>query len=76
MLRCLRNRKLLYEYEWTCIVCECIIINKKNELTIIQRKKLKFINRLKHAAEKIICLCIGVYKMNEGEDFNHICNIL
>ena len=31
---------------------------------------MNFIKRLRYAEKKIICLCIDVYKRNDGDDFN------
>ena len=64
---CNRNTLLPYEYEYTCIACEFNLIKRKNELSKIQRKKINFINRLKYAEQKIICICIEVYKIYEGD---------
>ena len=43
--RCNQNTLLPYEFEWTCISCGFNLIKRKHELTIIQRKKINFINR-------------------------------
>ena len=59
---CSRNTLLPYEYEWTCISCGYNVIKREHELSKIQRKKLKFINRLKYPERKLICICVDVYK--------------
>ena len=47
----------------------------KHELTKIQRKK-NFINRLKHAEHKILCICVDVHKIYEGNDYNKLYEVL
>ena len=49
---------------------------RKNELSKIQRKKINFINRLKYAEQKIFCICIDVYKIYEGDDYDEIYEVL
>ena len=73
---CKRNTILPYEYEWTCIACGYNVNKRKNELSEIQRKKINFINRLKYAEQKIICICIDVYKIYEDDDYDEIYKIL
>ena len=41
-----------------------------------KEKKINFINRLKYAEQKIFCICIDVYKIYEGDDFDEIYKIL
>ena len=38
------------------------VIKRKHELSKIQGKEVKFINRLKYAEQKIFCFCVDVYK--------------
>ena len=52
------------------------IIKRKKELTKIQRKKVIFINRTQYSQQKIFCICIDVYKIYEGNDFNRIFEVL
>ena len=73
---CYRNTLLPYEYEYTCLSCGFNLYKRKHELSKIQRKKINFINRLKYAEQKIFCICIDVYKIYEGDDFNEIYKIL
>ena len=73
---CKRNALLPYEYEWSCFSCNYVVSKRKNELSKIQRKKINFINRLKYAEQKIFCICIDVYKIYEGDDYNEIYKIL
>ena len=73
---CYRNTLLPYEYEWSCISCGYNIIKRKHELTKIQRKKINFINRLKYAEQKIFCICIDLYKIYEGNNYDEIYKIL
>ena len=46
---CNRNTLPPYEYEYTCISCRYNVSKLKHELSKIQRRKINFINRLKHA---------------------------
>ncbi len=73
---CNRNMLLPYEYEWSCFSCNYVVSKRKNELSKIQKKKINFINRLKYAEQKIFCICIDVYKIYEGDDYNEIFKIL
>ena len=73
---CNRNTLLSYEYEYTCFSCGYNVIKRKHELSKIQRKKINFINRLKYAEQKIFCICVDVYKMYEGDDYDEIYEIL
>ena len=73
---CNRNTLLPYEYEFTCIACGYNVNERKNELSKIQRKKINFINRLKKAEVKIIFICVDVYKIYEGDDFDEIYKVL
>ena len=73
---CNRNTLLPYEYEFTCLSCNYVVSKRKNELSKIQRKKINFINRLKYAEQKIFCICIDVYKIYEGDDYNEIYKVL
>ena len=73
---CRRNTLLPYEYEWTCLSCGFNVNKRKNELSKIQRKKINFINRLKYAENKIFCICIDVYKIYEGDDYDEIYKVL
>ena len=73
---CNRNTLLPYEYEFTCIACGYNVTKRKHELSKIQRKKINFINRLKYAEQKIFSICIDVYKIYEGDEFNEIYKIL
>ena len=69
---CNRNTLLPYESEWTCFSCGYNVNKLKTELSKIQRKKINFINRLKYAEQKIFCICVDVYKIYEGDDFDEI----
>ena len=68
---CNRNCLLPYEYEWTCIAFGYNVIKQKHQLTKKQRKKINFINRLKYAEHKVFCICIDVYKIFEGDDYDN-----
>ena len=70
--RCSPNSLLPYEYEFTCFSCGYNVIKQKHELSKIQRKKINFINRLKYAEQEIFCICIDVYKIYEGNDYDKI----
>ena len=69
---CNRNTLLPYEFEWTCFSCGYNLNKRKNELSKIQRKKINFINRLKYAEVKIFSICVDVYRIYKGNDFNEI----
>ena len=73
---CTRNTLLPYEYEYTCFSCGYNVNKRKNELSKIQRKKRNFINRLKYAEQKIFCICIDVYKIYEGDEYDEIFKVL
>ena len=73
---CNRNTLLPYEYEFTCLSCGFNVIKRKHELSKIQRKKTNFINRLKYAEVKIFSICIDLYKIYEGDDYDKIYEIL
>ena len=73
---CNRNTLLPYEYEFTCISCGFNVNKRKHELSKIQRKKNNFINRLKYAEAKIFSICVDVYKIYEGDDFNKLYEVL
>ena len=55
---CNRKTLLQYEKEWSCISCGYNVIKRKHEFPKIQRKKINFINRLKHAEHKTFCICV------------------
>ena len=67
---CNRKTLLPYEYEWTCFSCGYNVNKRKHEFSKIQRKKIIFINRLKYAEVKIFSICVNVYKIYEGDDFD------
>ena len=67
-----RNTLLLYEYEITGFSSGYNVIKRKHELSKFQRKKINFKNRLKNAEQKIICICVDVYKIYEGDDYGKI----
>ena len=73
---CKRNTLLPYEYEWTCFSCGYNVNKQKHERSKIQRKKIIFINRLKYAEVKTFCICIDVYKIYEGDDYDEIYKVL
>ena len=73
---CNRNTLLPYEYEFTCITCGYNVNKRKHELSKIQRKKINFINRLKYAEVKIFSICVDVYNIYEGDDFDEIYKVL
>ena len=73
---CKRITLLPYEYEYTCISCGYKVNKRKNELSKIQRKKINFINRLKYAEVKIFSICVDVYKIYEGDNYDEIYKVL
>ena len=73
---CNRNTLLPYEYEFNCFSCGYNVNKRKHELSKIQRKKINFINRLKYAEVKMFSICVDVYKIYEGDDFDKIFEVL
>ena len=73
---CNQNTLLPYEYEFTCFSCGYHVNKRKHELSKIQRKKINFINRLKFAEVKIFSICVDVYKIYEGGDYDEIYKVL
>ena len=73
---CNRNTLLPYEYEWSCFSCKYVVSKRKNELSKTQRKKINFINRLKYAEVKIFSICVDVYKIYEGDNYDEIYEVL
>ena len=73
---CNRNTLLPYDYEYTCFSCGYNVNKQKHELSKIQRKKINFINRLNYAEVKIFSLCVDLYKIYEGSDYNQIFKVL
>ena len=73
---CNRNLLLPYEYEITCFSCGYNVNRRKHELSKIQGKKINFINRLKYAEVKNFSICVDVYKISEGDDFDEIYKVL
>ena len=69
---CNQNTLLPYSYEWTCISCGFNLIKGKHELSKIHRKKLNFVQRIKFAEQKLFCICIHVFKLYEGKDYDKI----
>ena len=51
---CIQKTLFPYEFGWTYISCGSNVIKRKHELSKIQRKKVKYINRLKYAEQKNI----------------------
>ena len=41
-----------------------------------KEKKINFNNRLKYAEVKIFCICIDVFKIYEGDDYDEIYKVL
>ena len=73
---CNRNTLLPYEYEFTCFSCGFNVNKRKHKLSKIQRKKINFINRLKYAEQKIFCICIDLYMVYDGNDYDEIYKVL
>ena len=66
-MHCTRNILLPYELEFTCIARGYTKIKSKKRKTF-EEKKGNFINRLKNAKQKIICECIEVSRIYEGNN--------
>ena len=73
---CKRNTLLPYEYEFTCFSCGYNVNKRKHELSRIQRKKINFINRLKYAEVIIFSICVDLYKVYDGDDYDEIIKVL
>ena len=73
---CRRNTLLPYGYEYTCFLCGFNVIKRKNEQSKVQRKKINFNNRLKYAEVKIFSICVDLYKIYEGDNYDEIYKIL
>ena len=73
---CNRITLLPYEYEFTCFSCGYNMNKRKHELGKTQRKKINFMNRLKYAEVKIFSICVDVYKIYEGDDYDKIFEVL
>ena len=73
---CNRNNLLPYEYEFTCTSCGYNVIKRKHELSGISKEKINYISRLNYAELKIICICVDVYKMYEGDDYDDTNKVL
>ena len=56
--------------------CNYVVSKRKNKLSKIQRKKINFINRLKYAEVKIFSICVDLYKIYEGDDYDEIYKVL
>ena len=69
---CNRNSFLPQENERSCLSSGFKLIKRKHELSEIQRKKINFINRLKNAEQQKFCICLVVYKIYEGNDYDKI----
>ena len=73
---CNPNTLRPYEYEPTSFPCGYNVIKRKRELSKIQRKKIIFRNSLKYAEVKIFSVCVDVYKIYEGNEYNKIYDVL
>ena len=73
---CKRYTLLTYEYEFTCFSCGYNVSKRKHELSKIQRNRINFINRFKYAEVKIFSICVDVYEIYEGDDFDEIYKVL
>ena len=67
---CNRNTLLPYKNEGTCHGCGNFVIKRKHEFSKIQRKKINFINLLKYAEQKNFGICIDVFVIFEGKDYD------
>ena len=74
--QCNQNTLLPYEYEWTCFSCGYNVNKRKHELSKIQRKKVKFIIRLKYSEVKIFAICVVFYKNYEDDAYDKIFEVL
>ena len=56
--------------------CGYNVLIRKHELSKIQRERRNLINRLKYADLKIFCICVDVYRLYEGNDYDKIYEVL
>ena len=73
---CNWNTLLPYEYEFTYFSCGLNVNKRKHELSKLQRRKINFINRLKYAEQKTFCICIDLYMIYDGNDYDEIYKVL
>ena len=73
---CDRNTLLPNKYEFICFSCGYNVNKRKQDFSKIQRKKTNFINRLKYAEVKLFSICVDIYKIYEGADFDKIYEVL
>ena len=66
----------LMQYEWSCYFCNYNIMKQNHELTLTQRKRLKFSSRLKYAEKKLIVFASDVMQIYDGEDYNRMLEVL
>ena len=76
MVIALETLFFLKKYEWSCLPCRFNLIKRKHELSKIPQKKNNFINRLKYAEQKIFCICVEIYKVYEGNDYDKLYEVL
>ena len=74
---CNRNTLIPYEYDWTCFsYYNKIKLEENMNLLNYKEKKINFINRLKYAEQKIFCICVDVYKIYIGNDYDKLYEVL
>ena len=73
---CKTDMLLPYDYEITCFSGGYNVRKQKHQHKQSQWKKINFIDRLKYAEQKMICICIDVYKVYEGDDYDKIYEVL
>ena len=71
-----RKTLLPYEYEFTCFSCGYNVNKRKHELSKFQRKKINFINRMNYGEVRIFSICVDLYKIYEGDDYDKIYEVL
>ena len=74
-MHCSRRTILPNAYEGTRVVCGCNNTRKKNKLSKISKRKIKLINKLKIAEEKIMKICIIVSKIYQCDDNENCLNV-
>ena len=53
-----------------------MLLNENINSLKFNEKKIKFINRLKYAEQKLICICTDVYERYESDDYDKIYEVL
>ena len=67
---------LFFQTNMNIPVFRADIMYYNQNMNSLKFSEKKFINRLKDAEHKIFCICVDVYKIYEGNDYEKIFEIL